>query len=78
MSNQDKPKRLAQRVLTALEDKDRSTRWLSQTTGIPYATLHRNLNSKPEQFKLEQLTQIEIALGLEPGALAFEVAAVAA
>ena len=78
MSNQDKPKRLAQRVLTALEDQDRSQLWLSKQSGIPYATLYRNLRATPEQFKLEQLTKIETALGLELGSLAFEVAAVAA
>lgn len=56
---------VAGKVLVALAAADRSKKWLSIKTGIPYSTLDRKLRTQTE-FTFADLAEIAHALGVSP------------
>ena len=56
---------VAGKVLVALAAADRSKKWLSIKTGIPYSTLDRKLRAQAE-FNFADLAEIAQALEVKP------------
>lgn len=56
---------IAQQVQNALDNEQRSKRWLSDTTGIPYSTLNRKMSGHVE-FRFSELLSIAEALRISP------------
>ncbi|WP_333810751.1 helix-turn-helix domain-containing protein [Timonella senegalensis] len=56
---------IAQQVQNALDNEQRSKRWLSDTTGIPYSTLNRKMSGHVE-FRFSELLSIAEALHISP------------
>lgn len=56
---------IAQQVQAALVKEDRSKRWLSDKTGIPYSTLNRKMSGHVE-FRFSELLYIAEALRVAP------------
>jgi lambda repressor-like predicted transcriptional regulator len=74
MSNR-KAAELATRIKAATKSAGLTTKALSDTTGIPYSTLNRKLDIKPETFTVQEITKISVALGVGFDTLLSEVAA---
>jgi hypothetical protein len=53
---------VARRIQHTRKTEARSMSWLSETTGIPYPTLRRRLERKPDAFTLGELFHIAEAL----------------
>jgi len=62
MSNHAKPEDLSRRILEASKEAGKSTLALSEATGIPSTTLHRNLVKTPQKLTLEQAMLLAVAL----------------
>lgn len=58
---------VASAVTFELARADRSKRWLSDKTGIPYSTLDRKMKARGE-FTFTDLANIAAALGVSPSA----------
>lgn len=56
---------VAGKVLIALTAAERSKKWLSLKTGIPYSTLDRKLRAQVE-FNFGELAEIALALDVAP------------
>lgn len=55
----------AEAIVSALDAKKRTKRWLSDQTGIPYPTLNRKLAGKSD-LSLGELLTVAEALGVAP------------
>lgn len=77
MTHSLNPEDVAKRIRDAREADGRSERWLAEQSGIPYPTLRRKLNQRPDNLTLDDLIRITRALRLNIAHLASEPAAVA-
>ncbi|WGD37551.1 hypothetical protein [Lysinibacter sp. HNR] len=55
--------RISEEIKVSLERNDRSLKWLSEKTGIPYQTLTRRIKH-PAQFTVRELLLIEELFGV--------------
>ncbi|MDQ0894469.1 helix-turn-helix domain-containing protein [Agromyces ramosus] len=74
MTHRLNPEDVAKRIREAREGDGRSERWLAEETGIPYPTLRRKLNQRPDNLTLDELIRITRALRLNVAELASEPA----
>lgn len=58
---------IAASIAFELTRADRSKRWLSEQTGIPYSTLDRKMRARGD-FTFTDLAKIAAALGVSPSA----------
>lgn len=68
------PEDVAKRIRDAREEDGRSERWLAEQAGIPYPTLRRKLNQRPDNLTLDELIRIARALRINIAYLASEPA----
>ncbi len=64
----DTRREVASAVAFVLTEADRTKRWLSERTGIPYSTLSRKMKAQVD-FTFTELFAIAEALGVAPSQL---------